>query len=170
MNLLRIDRIMKNLILIRHAKSSWEAPLKDIDRPLDMRGINDAHLVASNCLQYIPSSFVIWSSAAKRTQATAIIFAQNILYPIESIIFKEELYTFDEKQLERIIKSCSNELESIILFGHNVAITDFVNKFGDIFIDNVPTSGFVSLEFETDNWKMIAKGKTKKILFPKNLK
>jgi len=161
---------MKNLILIRHAKSSWEAPLKDIDRPLEQRGIKDAHLVAANCLNYVPPIFVMWSSTAKRASETALIFAQNILYPVESIIFKEELYTFDENQLEKVIKSCSNIFENVILFGHNEAITNFVNKFGDIFVDNVPTSGFVSLEFETDNWEKISNGKTQKIIFPKKIK
>lgn len=161
---------MKNLILIRHAKSSWEAPLKDIDRPLEQRGIKDAHLVADNCTKHIPSTFVVWTSTAKRASETALIFAQTILYPIESIVFRDDLYTFDENQLEKVIKSCSNIFENIILFGHNEAITNFVNKFGDVFIDNVPTSGFVSLEFETDNWGNINKGKTRKILFPKKLK
>jgi len=161
---------MKNLILIRHAKSSWEAPLKDIDRPLDQRGINDAHLVAANCINFIPSVYVMWSSSAKRASETSLIFAQNILYPVESIVFKDELYTFDENQLEKVIKSCSNIFESIILFGHNGAITDFVNKFGDTFVDNVPTAGFVALQFETDSWEKINKGKTKKTIFPKKLK
>jgi phosphohistidine phosphatase len=87
---------MKNLILIRHAKSSWQAPLKDIDRPLDQRGIKDAHLLAINCVDDVPTIFVMLSSTAKRASDTALIFAQNILYPIESIIFKEELYTFDQ--------------------------------------------------------------------------
>jgi phosphohistidine phosphatase len=161
---------MKNLILIRHAKSSWEAPLKDIDRPLIQKGINKAHLVAANCLQHIPSAFVMWTSTAKRASETALIFAQNILYPIESIVYKAELYTFDENQLEQVIKSCSNNVENVILFGHNAAITNFVNKFGNIFIDNVPTAGFVSLEFNTDEWENIKNGQTKKILFPKKLK
>jgi phosphohistidine phosphatase len=161
---------MKNLILIRHAKSSWNAPLKDSDRPLDQRGINDAHLVATNCIKFIPSTFVIWSSIAKRAQETAMIFAQNILYPIESIVFREELYTFDENKLEKVIKSSSNDFENVILFGHNEAITNFVNKFGNIFIDNVPTAGFVWIQFETDNWDSIKNGKTKKTIFPKNLK
>jgi phosphohistidine phosphatase len=161
---------MKNLILIRHAKSSWDAPLKDIDRPLDQRGINDAHLVAMNCVKFIPSNFVIWSSSAKRTQETAMIFAQNILYPIESIVFKEELYTFDENKLEKVIKSFSDGFENVILFGHNEAITNFVDKFGDVFIGHVPTAGFVWLQFETDSWQKINKGKTKKTIFPKNLK
>jgi phosphohistidine phosphatase len=157
-------------MLIRHAKSSWEAPLRDIDRPLDHKGINDAHLISANCNQYIPSTYVIWSSSAKRTQETAMIFAQNILYPIESIVFNEELYTFDECKLENVIKSCDNSIESIILFGHNDAITNFVNKFGDVFIGHVPTAGFVWLKFDTDNWGEINNGKIKKTIFPKNLK
>jgi phosphohistidine phosphatase len=127
-------------------------------------------LVATNCIKFIPSTFVIWSSIAKRAQETAMIFAQNILYPIESIVFREELYTFDENKLEKVIKSSSNDFENVILFGHNEAITNFVNKFGNIFIDNVPTAGFVWIQFETDNWDSIKNGKTKKTIFPKNLK
>lgn len=161
---------MKNLILIRHAKSSWDAPLKDIDRPLNNRGIIEARLVASNCINSIPSPFFIQCSTAKRAKDTALIFATTLLYPSENIIFKEELYTFDENKLEKIIKSSSNDLENSILFGHNEAITNFVNKFGDIYIDNVPTSGLVWIQFDTDNWDKINKGKTKKTLFPKNLK
>ncbi|KRD12486.1 phosphohistidine phosphatase [Flavobacterium sp. Root901] len=161
---------MKNLILIRHAKSSWEAPLKDFDRPLMKRGIKDAHEVSVNISDYLPKTYIIWSSTAARAAETALIFAQNISYPIESIIFKDELYTFDLKQLEKVIKSCDNSLESVILFGHNEAITNFVNKFGDVFIENVPTSGFVSLQFESESWDSIYKGKTNKTLFPKDLK
>ncbi|MCA1918304.1 histidine phosphatase family protein [Flavobacterium piscis] len=161
---------MKNLILIRHAKSSWEAPLKDFDRPLMKKGILDAHEVSANISNFLPKTYIIWSSTAARASETALIFAQNISYPIESIVFKDDLYTFDDKQLEKIIKSCDNSFESVILFGHNEAITNFVNKFGDVFIENVPTSGFVSLQFDADSWNAINKGKTHKTIFPKDLK
>jgi phosphohistidine phosphatase len=161
---------MKNLILVRHAKSSWATPIQDVDRPLLQRGISDAHLVSSRIMNYIPKTFLLWTSIAKRASDTALIFAQNISFPIENIVYKDDLYTFDENQLENVIKSCNNLYESVILFGHNEAITNFVNKFGDIFIPNVPTSGFVSLQFETEHWNEIDKGKIKKIIFPKDLK
>lgn len=161
---------MKNLIVIRHAKSSWDAPLKDIDRPLDNRGIKDAHLVATKALSFLPKTFLVYSSTAKRASETAIIFAQNFLYPIENIVFKEELYTFDGNNLERIVKSLNDKYDNVILFGHNEAITNFVNKFGDIFIENVPTSGLVLLKFDLDSWQFIDKGKTIKTVFPKDLK
>ena len=161
---------MKNLILIRHAKSSWDLPVNDKDRHLSNRGVVDAHLISSNILKYLPKKFVIFSSNAKRAIETATIFAQNWMSPFESIIFMEDLYTFDENQLERIIKTCNTDYENVILFGHNAAITNFVNKFGNILIDNVPTSGLVSINFNCENWKLLSKGKTEKTLFPRDLK
>lgn len=161
---------MKNLILIRHAKSSWDAPLHDKERPLARRGIQDAHLVASQAVPFLPKTNMIWSSTAKRASETAIIFAQNLLWPLESIQFKDDLYTFDARKLEQVIKSCSDDYENVILFGHNEAITEFVNKFGDVFIDNVPTTGFVSIAFNTNNWSSITEGKIVKTLFPRDLK
>ncbi len=161
---------MKNVILVRHAKSSWEAPLIDKDRPLTNRGIQDAHLVSTSIVPYLPKTFIIWSSTAKRATETALIFTQNMACPIESIVFKDDLYTFDVRQLEKIIKTCNNDYDCVILFGHNEAITDFVNKFGDVFIENVATSGFVSIQFDSDSWENIQKGKTQKVVFPKDLK
>ena len=161
---------MKNLILVRHAKSSWETPLKDRDRPLSKNGLQAAHLVSSYVSKYLPKTYLLWTSVAERASQTALIFAQNLSYPIESIIYKEDLYTFDENQLAKVIKSCKNEFDSVILFGHNGAITNFVNKFGDVFIENVPTSGFVSLQFDVDDWSAIEKGKTLKVIVPKDLK
>lgn len=161
---------MKQLILVRHAKSSWDAPLRDFDRPLTNKGIQDAHLVSSNIEYHIPKTFLVWSSAAKRASETALIFAQNISFPVDSIIFKEELYTFDERKLEQIIKSCSDEYEHLIVFGHNEAITNFANTFGNIFIDNVSTSGFVNIIFEQNSWKYIENGRTQKVIFPRDLK
>lgn len=160
---------MKNLILVRHAKSSWETPLKDIDRPLSKNGLQTAHLLSSYISRYLPKSYLFWSSVAERASQTALIFAQNLSYPIESIIYKEDLYTFDEQQLTHVIKSCKNDFDNVILFGHNGAITNFVNKFGDIFIENVPTSGFVSLQFDVKDWGSIEKGKTVHFITPKDL-
>jgi len=161
---------MKNLIIVRHSKSSWELPLNDIDRPLSKRGIHNAHFISSKIQDLLPKSFVIWSSNAKRARETAMIFSQNLLINYENIIIKDELYTFDEKNLEEIIKKCENMYDNLILFGHNEAITKFVNKFGDLFINNVPTSGVVSMQFDIDDWSKLKKGKIIKSVFPSHYK
>ncbi len=161
---------MKNLILIRHAKSSWDAPLIDKDRPLSKRGINDAHLMAGSIEEHLPKSYVVWSSTAKRAKNTACIFAETLSIPHDTIIFRDDLYTFDESKLEDIVKSCNNQFDNLILFGHNGAITNFVNSFGNRPVENVPTAGFVSLSFNENDWSNITKGKTETILFPSDLK
>jgi phosphohistidine phosphatase len=160
---------MKNLILIRHAKSTWEFPIQDFDRDLTQKGIENSQKIAQHTSQLIQPSSIIWSSAAKRTLETAKIVVGNWKLPIEKIEIKRELYTFDGIKLEQIVKSCPNAIDNLILFGHNNAITDFVNKFGDIFIDNVPTSGFVSITFDTNDWSTIDKGKIEKIIFPRDI-
>jgi phosphohistidine phosphatase len=161
---------MKNLILIRHAKSSWDAPLIDKDRPLSARGIQDAHLVAAEAERILPKSYIVWSSTAQRARNTAYIFAENLSIPIDTISFRDDLYTFDEKVLEKIIKSCDNQFDNLILFGHNDAITNFVNTFGNRAVENVPTAGVVSISFDENDWNNIRKGKTDIVLFPRELK
>jgi len=159
---------MKKIMLIRHSKSSWDFPIKDFDRQLTDEGIQKAILVAQKTKEYIPTDFMIWSSSANRASSTAKIFVATWNLTNTNITFLDALYTFDLRKLEEIVKSCPNENNNLILFGHNDAITDFVNKFGDIFIDNVPTAGFVSIIFETNNWNTITKGKTDKVLFPRD--
>jgi phosphohistidine phosphatase len=161
---------MKQLMIIRHAKSSWETPLNDIDRPLTVRGLQDAHLISSTIIGQVPKSFMIWSSTAKRASETAVVFSQNISYPLESIKLIEDLYTFDEKEFEKVIKTCSDDCTCLIVFGHNEAITNFVNKFGSIFIENVATCGFVNIIFDSHKWIDISNGTTQNIIFPKDLK
>ena len=161
---------MKNLIIIRHAKSSWDEPVSDKIRKLTERGRNDANLVSLESLKFINDKFVLFSSNANRAAETAIIFATNFSIPVNKIIIVDDLYTFDENQLEKVIKTLNNNLENVILFGHNAAITNFVNKFGDIFIENVPTSGLIWIKFNNPKWSILKKGIIQKILFPRDLK
>jgi phosphohistidine phosphatase len=161
---------MKRLIVIRHAKSSWDYPHNDIDRPLEARGRKDAEHIAAACQKYLPEQFVIQCSIAKRAYETCTIIANGIGYPLDRVIFQEALYTFDDHQLERVVRAFNDDYQNVILFGHNEAITNFVNKFGSVFIDNVPTCGFILLQFDTSEWMSIDKGITLKTIFPKDLK
>ena len=161
---------MINLILIRHAKSSWETTLNDVARPLSVRGINDAHLVSEALKPFLPKSFIVWTSVATRAYNTAVIFCQNMNVSLDSIIVKKDLYTFDLAMLEKTIRKCKNSHQSLILFGHNDAITNFVNKFGDRTIESVPTSGVIIMKFDEEDWRNIKKGRIVKELYPRDFK
>ncbi|WP_298394843.1 histidine phosphatase family protein [Flavobacterium sp.] len=161
---------MKSLLLIRHSKSSWNNNLIDFERPISEEGINKSIKMAHKTTIFFDNQSLIWVSASERTVQTAKIFFSiwNVTTD-NQVFYKNELYTFDCNILEKIIKTCPNEFDKLILFGHNSAITDFVNKFGDIFIDNVPTSGFVSINFDADDWQNLRKGRTEKIIFPRDI-
>lgn len=161
---------MKNLILIRHGKSDYPAFCDDFDRPLLPGGKSDASLVAREFLGQLPVDYCILCSPAKRALDTAQIFVQVWNYPLASVELIDSLYTFELSRFERVVKSLPDEIFSVIIFGHNEAITNFVNKFGDARIENVPTSGLVSLRFDSASWSAIDKGWTDAVIFPRELR
>jgi len=161
---------MKEIIFIRHAKSSWNYDVSDRERPLKKRGINDSHLVSSNFKQFNFTPDAIFTSPAVRARKTCKIFTNNLNISNYDIKIKEDIYDFGGNRLINFIKSLDNNLNNIMIFGHNHALTSIVNTFGSKYIDNVPTSGLIHLRFDIDNWIDIKKGITVLTVFPRDLK
>ena len=161
---------MKRLILVRHGKSSWEHDVIDHERPLKNRGFEDGRKVAEAYKDAHDNPDFMWTSDAKRAHTTAIIFKENLLFDDNKFIVKSKLYTFDDRDLFQIIKGCEDSVNSLMVFGHNHAMTYVANNLGDQYIDNVPTTGLVIIDFDVERWTQIKKGKTVNTLFPKDLK
>ena len=71
---------MKNIFFLRHAKSSWDDfALKDFDRPLSTRGIQDADLMGNFFKSKKISLDKVLSSPSKRTKETIDHFLENKL-------------------------------------------------------------------------------------------
>ncbi|WP_298555762.1 histidine phosphatase family protein [uncultured Algibacter sp.] len=161
---------MKKLILVRHAKSSWNHDVTDHERPLKTRGIKDANLVSKSLRSHNLSMELIISSDAVRTKSTAKIFIKNLSINEDNLQFSYDLYDFSGENLIRFIKTCDSTINNLMIFGHNHAITAFVNTFGTEYIDNVPTSGVVIIEFDIEKWRKLKPGKTIITLFPRDIK
>lgn len=161
---------MKKIIFIRHGKSSWESNVRDHDRVLIQRGVEDAHLIGENLKLAALIPDAIWSSTAARALQTAIIVSEYLDYNLETFIIKRELYTFNSTDLINEIRNCSNDIDSLMLFSHNHGLTDAVNQLGSIYFENVPTTGAVVIEFQTNRWDQLKKGQTIVNFFPKNLR
>jgi len=162
---------MKTLYIVRHAKSSWAYDgIKDADRPLKKRGINNAHMMSKILKEKIDRPDVFLSSSANRALHTAIIFSDSFKYPLANLKISKSLYSFSDGYLTKIIKALDNSFDSVIIFSHNHGINDFVNSFGDQFIQNVPTCGIVGIKFDTKHWKSIKKGTTFMVDFPSDHK
>ena len=161
---------MKRLILVRHGKSSWKHDLPDHERPLKKRGYRDGEKVSSTFKEFYSPGASLWSSAATRALETAKMFKEALKVPDEDFTIRQDLYTFDAKELQEIIRSCPDTIDKLMIFGHNPAMTNTVNSLGDKIIENLPTTGLCVIDFQNDEWKNIKNGKTIITLLPKNLR
>ncbi|MGF1554991.1 SixA phosphatase family protein [Paucihalobacter sp.] len=161
---------MKNLVVVRHGKSSWNHNVGDVLRPLTDRGKNDIKFIGDCFNSFNLNPDCIFTSPAKRAHDTAMIFNSRLKEMQNSIIIVDELYDFEGRQVVNFIKSLSNDYNFIIIFGHNNALTSISNIFGSKAIDNLPTAGLVHICFNVNNWNEIRKGTTKLTLFPKQLR
>ncbi len=148
---------MKTLILLRHAKSSWDNPdIEDFERPLNQRGLKDAPLIAEFLTEipFIPELIV--SSPAKRAKTTAEIISEKTGYNPNNIVFNESVYEADADILMEVVNSTPDKVNTLLLVGHNPAITVFCNLISDKRIDNIPTCGLAAIQMNIKSWKSVA--------------
>ena len=161
---------MKTLYMVRHAKSSWTHDVIDHQRPLKGGGKKDCKLVSNAVKQVVTRPDKIISSDANRALTTALYFKEALKVDAANFITNHEMYDFGGQNVMRIIAGLDNELDSVLLVGHNHAFTSIANMLGDRHFDNVPTCGFLMLEFDTDTWSKVKAGVTKRVIFPRDLK
>ncbi len=161
---------MKSLILVRHAKSSWEYAVGDKDRQLLQVGIESAIAVANRFSGQTIVPDAVFSSPANRALHTSMIFCRQLYLPLNTFSVAEELYDFSGNEVVSFIKTLNDAWGNVMVFGHNHAFTHIANSFGNTYIDNVPTSGLVHLRFSIDKWTNFQKGVTVQTIFPKDIK
>lgn len=167
---------MKELVLIRHAKSSWkDTSLNDFDRPLNKRGKNDAPKMAKFLRKMIGHSpDLIISSPSKRTKLTLDFFLKE--FDLEkskddNIIFEESIYEAPYTNLLKVIKNINEDKNIVFLFGHNPGLNDLTNYLIGNFKENIPTSGILKINFDINLWSEIEEnsGKLEFFKYPKIL-
>jgi phosphohistidine phosphatase len=164
---------MKTLYLVRHAKSSWEeSGLSDIDRPPTEQGIERTERVIRFLQKKEITADRILSSPAIRAYNTAVLVAKGIRYPKDKIIIDRKIYDGGYDKILDLICSTPDEINSLMIFGHNPAISLLADRFVHPGVDFLPTTGTVCIHFKTDQWKLIRSVEPVMdfIIFPKMLK
>jgi phosphohistidine phosphatase len=157
---------MKTVLLIRHAKSSWDDPgLSDYDRPLNERGKKDAPRMAERLHERGIRIDAFVSSPAKRAKKTAEQFAKQYKLNPEDIIFKTELYMAGEEAFGSVLERLDDKIDCVAIFSHNPGITDFANSLTDASIDNIPTSGIFGVSVEAKKWSKFKEARKKFLFF-----
>jgi len=156
---------MKKLVLIRHAKSSWDDPfLDDHARPLAERGYRDAPKMAQRLKKKEIFPDAILSSDANRAKSTALIMAENLGFPKDDIHFSAKLYHASPETILEEIKRTHDSVKTLFIFGHNPGFNELIWKM-DGEIDNLPTCGQYAVKFDVDQWKDINPKKAKEWFF-----
>ncbi len=161
---------MKVFYLIRHAKSSWgDAQLRDIQRPLNARGLRDAPFM-SQMLKgkgEIPNQII--SSPAIRAHTTAKYFAEAFDIAAEDIVLESDIYEAYPEQVIEIVRELDDKLQVVLVFGHNPAFTSLANMFSEEYIANVATCGIVRIVSTSETWGDIDRSNTQvaEYLYPK---
>ncbi|TDX31185.1 SixA phosphatase family protein [Rhodovulum visakhapatnamense] len=162
------------LILVRHAKSSWDDPSEDDhDRPLNPRGREAAPKVGQWLAErgHVPAEVV--SSTARRTLET-----WDRMAPVlgESTVMRRDpgLYHAPAERMLEALNNCA--ASPVLMLGHNPGIADFAARLLDGPPDaqrfaSFPTCATLVADFDAADWTEIEFGTGRMIDFitPKQL-
>lgn len=143
---------MKTLLLVRHAKSSWEHPgVSDHDRPLNDRGLRDAPVMGQRLAERGVAPDVILSSTALRARSTAELIAHALGFGAARVVTDERLYGASADEVLRIIGELDGDLACAIVVGHNPETASLAHEFSDE-IHEMPTCAVAEFTFDVDAW------------------
>lgn len=160
---------MLQLMLLRHAKSSWDNPdPDDIDRPLLERGKQMAKALGSEMreLGLLPG-LAICSPAKRARQTWEIVSAQLETSPRTMI--DEAIYDFgDGERLLKFVRQQTKTSNPLILIGHNPSLEKLARRLvnagdreaRDRLDHKFGTAALVVIHFNVPSWQDIVEGGT----------
>ncbi len=148
---------MKNLFIMRHAKSSWNDPdISDHDRPLNKRGKRDAPKMGKLIRDQNIAPDLIISSTAIRASKTAELVARGFKYKGETVL-DESIYSAEPIDILKILSRCPNRYDSILLVGHNPTVEETIKLLTALPEITMPTCSLVHLTLAIEKWSEINK-------------
>lgn len=171
---------MLRLLLLRHAKSSWDAPaLHDRDRPLTVRGRRAARSMGEFMHKSGYRPHHVMCSPAARARATCTLVLQAMNRKVRCTI-EEDIYDFgDGSVILRLIRAKGGGVSPLLLVGHNPSMEELAAALvGDgppaaikAMARKFPTAALAVIDFDAATWADIAEGAGRLVSFtrPKTL-
>ena len=158
---------MKALLLVRHAKSSWDNfTVNDFERPLNDRGKADAPKMGKRLRKKGIKIDAFISSPAKRARKTAEYFIEEFGRDKDEIIFVSSLYDAAVSDFNAAVKAIDDKFDNVAIFSHNPGITQFANELvRGADIDNMPTCSVFAVKADIEKWKDFSKAKKEFLFF-----
>jgi phosphohistidine phosphatase len=158
----------RHLVLLRHAKSSWDNPdLDDHDRPLSGRGRRAATQVG-RYLQPRRFALVLCSTAVRAGQTLEYLQLEG--HP--QVRFEPGLYGAGADELLDRLQRIDPDISDVLLIGHNPGMHGLaVLLTGDNHIAAFPTAALAELRAPVAEWPDLEAGAAilEHLVTPKNL-
>jgi phosphohistidine phosphatase len=115
---------LRQLLLLRHAKSSWDDPkLSDHARPLNPRGRRAAESIRRAMRDLGLGPDVVLVSSARRTLQTLEALSPWDETPL--IEPMDALYLASAPQLFEVVRGVAETARSVLIIGHNPGLHEF---------------------------------------------
>lgn len=138
-----------HLTLIRHAKSSWKAPVaSDFDRPLNRRGGRDAPRMGAELARLGIQFDTVLCSSAVRARETLAGLRQGMSIDDNCIEYRRELYLAPAQRLYDMVRDLAGTRKDIALIGHNPGIEDLAARLSGGDIEYMPTCCVVRIALQ----------------------
>ena len=143
---------MKTLLVLRHAKSSWnDSALDDHERPLNQRGRRDAPRMGKLVREYGVIPDVVISSDAVRARLTAEAVAEAFRYGGE-ILLDPHLYLAGPAEILPLLQRLRENAETVMIVGHNPGLEQLVEQLTGKQQD-LPTAALAQIGLPIDRWR-----------------
>ena len=143
---------MKTLLVLRHAKSSWNDPaLDDHERPLNARGLRDAPRMGELLREYGLIPDVLLSSDAVRARLTAEAVAEAARYAGE-ILLDPRLYLACPADILSLLTTVRENAGTVMIVGHNPGLETLVEQLTGERQD-LPTAALAQIDLPIDQWR-----------------
>jgi phosphohistidine phosphatase len=167
---------VKQLHLIRHAKSSWDDPsLGDHQRPLNARGQRASVLMGTAMSMHLKDTPAVFVSSAVRAQQTfqGLVSGWTALEETVSTT-DDRLYTFDTHDLIAWLSEADDRLDHMAVIGHNPALSALARLlYPQLTRSRLPTAAWLWLSFDNVSWRSVVESPEKaelvRLCTPKNL-
>ena len=167
----RTNDIVKTLLLLRHAKSSWDdSTLDDHDRPLKPRGIKAARRMGRLIReQSLHPELILCSTAVRARQTLHLLLDESGLKPVVEL--SEQIFHCPPSEFAIVLQGVGETIITVMLVGHNPGMEEFLFQLTGQ-NETFPTAALAVLELDLSNWLQFSettRGRLVEIWRPKEL-
>ncbi len=158
---------MRTLLLLRHAKSAWDAAgLDDHERPLNKRGVRDAPVMGSYIAAQELRPDLVLCSDAVRARATLTLVLQALGAPSPAVRYEPRLYLAEPAAIVEVVSRIDPAVRRCLVVGHNPGMhalaLGLVGE-GDrrdisALAMKYPTAGLAVIDFDELAWNELKPG------------